>query len=488
MHVPWNTAGEAGSDWNQALVYGMGVSGRAAAEFLRRRDVGVIAVDGRDADSLDRGALAGDEGVSWLLGGEPEHLPAAPVDAVVLSPGVPVDRPLVREAENRGLTVISEVELAFPWLPGPLLGITGSNGKSTTTALVGAMLRAAGRNVRVCGNIGEPLTSAVDALPAADERTIFVVELSSFQLQRVDRFHPRAAALLNLTPDHLDHHPSFEDYRDSKLAIFRRQTADDLAVLNADDPRVVAAGAELPARRRWFSLKKPVADGCFLADGEVHEVTAGGEPRRLFAAADVPLPGPHNLENAMAAALLALDFLDDPNSERPSSPDLVRGLASFEGLPHRLQKVRELDGVDWYDDSKGTNPAATVKSLAGFEDGRVLLILGGIYKGGDLDELIERVREKARVVYLIGQAADVFESALARQGAETSSGPEVRPMDLLERAVKAAQDDARVGETVLLSPACSSFDQFPSFAERGRTFQRLVARLRPRREGVSHGS
>ena len=518
MHVPWNRLGAdgaaqpGGGEWNRVLVYGLGLSGRAAAEWLRHQQVEVVGIDQRPAQEMSLGSLSQDPGTVLWLGDEPDQLPDDlswnAIDGVVVSPGVPADRPLLRSARAAGVPIIAEVELAFPWLNGPVLAITGSNGKSTTTAIAGAMLRAAGFDAQVCGNIGEPLTSKLQANGAdhdsQDPKRVFVVELSSFQLETVDRFHPQAAALLNLTPDHLDRHPSYEHYRDAKLAIFRRQTADDIAVLNADDPDVVGSTANLKSRRRFFSLQTPVADGCYLDGHRVVEVDPMGSttgsadsmgstsegPTELFEAADVPLPGPHNLENAMAAALLV-------RSQGVSPAAMIAGLRSFQGLPHRLQKVRELHGTLWYDDSKGTNLAATLKSLAGFPDGKVLLILGGIFKGGDLEPLCRLVGQKARIVFLIGQAAQVFETALSQADPAT----EIRPVEVLERAVREAHQSARPGESVVLSPACSSFDQFLNFAERGRTFQRLVHDLpdrdlqgprpqsqKPQSQGVRHGS
>ncbi len=512
VHVPWNRLGAdgaaqtGGGEWSRVLVYGLGLSGRAAAQWLRDHQVEVVGIDRRTAQDVSLGSLDGDPGLTLWLGDEPDELPEAlswsAIDGVVVSPGVPSDRPLLSSARAAGVPIIAEVELAYPWLDGPLVAITGSNGKSTTTAMAGAMLRAAGLNAQVCGNIGEPLTSKLAFDPQTDESTgkkMFVVELSSFQLETVDRLRPQAAALLNLTPDHLDRHPSYEHYRDAKLTIFRRQTADDVAVLNADDPEVLESTAHLASRRRFFSILTAVEDGCYLDGHRVMELdprasddsaagdsTSGG-PIHLFDAEDVPLPGPHNLENAMAAALLA--------RSQGASPSAIReGLRGFQGLPHRLQKVRELRGATWYDDSKGTNLAATLKSLAGFPDGKVLLILGGIFKGGDLDPLCRLVGEKARIAFLIGQAAEVFETALTQAGV----GTEIRRVELLERAVDEAHERARDGESVVLSPACSSFDQFPNFAERGRIFQRLVHQLpagSPREqaagasaEGVTHGA
>ena len=455
--------------WRRALVYGLGISGRAAAALLRRHGVAVVLVDERPADALDLGSLGADPAVEGHFGGVPQSLAAVTgdgasspgVDAVVVSPGVPADRPLLVDARRQGVSVLAEVELAFRSVDGPVVAITGSNGKSTTTAMAGAMLRAAGRRVEVCGNIGEALSSRV----MADEPPgrVFVVELSSFQLEAVETFHAGAAALLNLSPDHLDRHAGYAEYRAAKERIFERQTAEDLAVLNADDPEL--AGLETVAPVRWFSSRQRVEDGCHLHDGAVWEVGPGGEGE-LFRPDDVPLPGPHNLENAMAAALLARHHGVEPAA-------IVTALRDFRGLPHRLERVRERAGVVWFDDSKGTNLAATARSLEGFEDGRVHVILGGRYKGGDLGDLCDVVARKARRAYLIGEAEAVFAQALADHDVA------LERLGTLDRAVARIAELAQSGEVAVLSPACSSFDQFPNFAERGRIFQRRVRALDP---------
>lgn len=445
-----------GRDWRRVAVYGLGLSGCAATRLLRARGVEVVGFDARPAAEIGLGELAADPGVEVVAGSEPGRLPAE-VDALVLSPGVPPDRPLVADARRRGVPVVAEVELAFPLLDGPVVGITGSNGKSTTTALTGAILTAAGRRAEVCGNIGEPLAARVEGPPGR----VFVVELSSFQLEAVDRWRPDAAALLNLAPDHLDRYAGLDDYLAAKRRLFARQRADDVAVLNAGD----AASAETPtaARRRLFSRRGPVADGCW-SDGErVLEADGSGAAEELFRATDLRLAGAHNLENAMAAALLARSL--------GAGREAVRaGLAGFSGLPHRMQLVAEHRGVAWYDDSKGTNAAATAMSLAGLPDGRVHLILGGRAKGEDPAALAAAVAAKARRVYLIGEAAAAFETALAGAAPAERCGT-------LERAVAAAAAAARGGDVVLLSPACASFDQFTSYAHRGDEFRRLVGEL-----------
>jgi UDP-N-acetylmuramoylalanine--D-glutamate ligase len=481
MNVPWGSG-----RFERVLVYGLGVSGRAAARLLLARGVAVAAVD--DRPGVDPGELAADPRFELLAdaaaarlaggpgpAGDPDPAAWAGIDGVVVSPGVPPERPLLAAARRRGLPVLAEVELAFPFLNGPVAAITGTNGKSTTTALTGALLAAAGHAVEVCGNIGEPLAGRVDGPPGR----IFVVELSSFQIDGLDTFRPRAAAFLNLTEDHLDRYHDLAAYAASKRRLFRRQGAGDLAVLNADDPitrttlaaaAAVAAADGVPGasgkprcaiRRRLFSRRGPVDDGCYLADsGTVLEVSPGGPPSALFTAAEVPLAGLQNLENAMAAALLARGLGASPEAVR-------RGLAGFTGLPHRMQQVAFQGGVTWYDDSKGTNPAATIKSLEGFADGTVHLILGGRNKGADFAPLAPLARAKARRLYLIGEAAGEVERALGGAAPLELSGT-------LAAAVRSAARHAQPGEAVVLSPACASFDQFRNFAHRGEVFQAEV--------------
>jgi UDP-N-acetylmuramoylalanine--D-glutamate ligase len=293
---------------------------------------------------------------------------------------------------------------------------------------------------------------------------VFVVELSSFQLETVRTFRASAAALLNVTPDHLDRYPDFAAYAAAKARIFERQDASSIAILNADDPETAAIGASVErARRRWFSLRRPVEDGCYAEGGAVVEIEAGGEARELFATNEMAMVGSHNIENAMASSLLALAAGGDRASLR-------RVVGRFDGLPHRTRRIRERNGVAWYDDSKGTNVGATLKSLEGFPDRSVHLILGGVGKGQDFAPLRDAVARKAKAIYLIGAAAAEIERALA--GAATA-----RRSATLERAIAEADMAARRGDVVLLSPACASFDQFTDFTHRGRRFQELVAAL-----------
>jgi len=430
----------------RVLVYGLGLSGRAAARLLLAHGATVLAVDDK---AVDAGDLAGK--IELVSAGK---LPSG-IDLVVVSPGVPLDKPMLEEARRHGLPVIAEVELAFPFLNGPLIAITGSNGKSTTTAMAGAMVRAAGLAVEVCGNIGEPLADKVEGSPGR----VFVVELSSFQIEGIVTLKPKAAALLNLAEDHLDRYGSMTAYADAKRRLFRDMDESGVAVLNADDPETLRTPTR--ARRRLFSRLGRVADGCFATEnGLVIEVAPGAPDTALFHASDVPLAGIQNLENAMAAALLARAVDVQPAA-------IVAALRGFTGLPHRLEKVAERNGVTFYDDSKGTNPAATLKSIEGFADGTVHLILGGRNKGADLTVLEPLVRRKARRAYLIGESAADFERALG------ASVPHETP-GTMDRAVASAARQAQTGEVVVLSPACASFDQFRNFVHRGQVFQALV--------------
>ena len=452
MKVPWSE-----HEWRRVVVYGMGKSGLAAARLLRARDVAVVAVDGRR--DVVMGDMEGDPMIELRLGDENASLPAN-VDGMVLSPGVPATSPLVREAERRGVPVIAEVELAFPFLDGTVVAVTGSNGKSTTATLTAAMLEESGVPAVLCGNIGEPLAAQVDG-PSG---RVFVVELSSFQLETVRTFSARAAALLNVTPDHMERYPDLASYAAAKARIFERQDERSVAVLNADDEETKAIGDRVErARKRWFSSRRRVVDGCFVDGGAVIEIAPELAPTELFTVAEMAMVGSHNTENAMAASLLALAAGGDRKSLR-------RVVERFDGLPHRTRRVRERHGVVWYDDSKGTNVGATLKSLEGFPDRTVHLILGGTGKGQDFTPLRDAVARKAKTVYLIGKSAAAIESALA-------GVVPARRSETLDRAVEQAAAEAARGDVVLLSPACASFDQFNDFAHRGRRFQELVGAL-----------
>jgi UDP-N-acetylmuramoylalanine--D-glutamate ligase len=432
----------------RALVVGLGSSGVAAARLLAARGWRVAVNDRADETALAPRLAQLPEGVERHLGGHPPELLDG-TSLIVVSPGVPPSLPLLEQARGRGIEVIAEVELAFRHLPGaPLLGVTGSNGKTTVTALAGEILRAAGLATAVGGNIGTPAS-----LHAGEGRwDALVWELSSFQLEGCDTLRPRVGVLLNLSPDHLDRHDGLESYLAAKARIFRRQTADDWAVLNADDPALV--GVRPRSKVEWFSLDNRRVSA-FL-DGET--LVLDGAP--LLRRSHLGLLGEHNVANALAAALAAARF----GAPREA---IAAAIAAFKGLPHRHQVVAEAGGVRWVDDSKGTNIGATAAGLRGYQRGSVHLILGGLGKGQDFTALRTPVTGRVACAYLIGEAAGEIAAAL-------DGAVEIEACGTLERAIERAAANARAGDTVLLSPACASFDQFRDYAHRGDEFARLA--------------
>jgi UDP-N-acetylmuramoylalanine--D-glutamate ligase len=411
----------------RALVLGLARSGQAAALALARRGVQVVGVDRNE--ELEAGRLR-EHGVEVVLGAEDPAL-VDDVDLLVKSPGIPSEAPLVAAARDRDVPVWSEVELGARLLANPLLGVTGTNGKTTTCELLGEIFRAAGKPVSVAGNVGRPLTG-LDGAVAAD--AWIVCELSSFQLEDIHGLRPRVAVLLNVTPDHLDRHGDLDAYRAAKLRLFENQTPDDVAVVPRGFPPVPGEG-----RRVEFAGDDPLP----------------AEPR---------IPGGHNRENAAAAAAAA---------RSAGIPDeaIAAALTSFAGVPHRLELVRELDGVRWVNDSKATNPEAAERALGAYPPG-LRVIMGGSRKGTPFGGLADRAREAGvSCAYLIGESADEIAEALAREGVR------FRHSRTLEQAVADAREDSERGEVVLLSPACASYDQFESFEERGARFRELVEAL-----------
>jgi len=379
-------------------------------------------------------------------------------DVIVISPGVLWDLPQLQAARQQQIPVYPEVEAATWFLEGTLVGITGSNGKTTTTALLGDMLRASRFPTFVGGNIGNALSSAVDH---ATPGTMFVTELSSFQLEGIQELHPHVAVMLNLSPNHLDRHPNLEAYAQAKRQIFRNQRGQDFAILNADDPWVAALQAVVSSRPVLFSRQRELANGVFLSGGKIYYRVRHLE-RVLFETRDVTLRGDFNLEDVLAATAAACVLGADFAAIR-------KALREFQGVEHRLEFVREVQGVDFYNNSKATSVDATVKSLEAFERG-VHLILGGKDKGAPYTPLIPLIKERVRDVLLVGAAAPVIAKQLAGSGKLVHAGD-------LANAVREAFIRSRPGDTVLLAPACSSFDQFKDYEQRGRVFKQLVKQL-----------
>ena len=449
-----------------AAVFGLARSGRAAVTALLERGVEVVATDAKP----DLTGLADRPGLRYVLGGHPESLLDG-VDLVVVSPGIPLTLSIFDAARARALPVVAEIELASRLMPGVVVGVTGTNGKSTTTALAAALLKGAGHYAIACGNFGTPWIHFATREGANGGGTVprtWVVELSSFQLEGIRRFAPDVAGHLNLTPDHLDRYRSIDDYGAAKARIFENQRDAQVAVLNADDPLV--ARIRPRARRLVFSRRgAPVLEsggmGAWLADDLFVADVTGKGPRVIAKRSDLALPGMHNVENALAALAATLPLGVTPESA-------VETLRTFRGLPHRTALVRTVNGVGYWNDSKGTNVDATLKSLEGFPDGKVHLILGGKDKGDDFARLGPLASRKARRILAIGKAAPVIAKALGGL-----PGVALEVTGTLEKALEDAVRHAVPGDAVLLSPACASFDQFRDFEHLGEVFESLVKAL-----------
>ena len=439
----------------RVLVVGLARSGRAAAKCFRRKGAEVTVTDLRHPWELqvDIPELLASK-IGMELGGHREET-FLRQDLIVVSPGVPPELPELEAARRQNIPVVPEVEAASWFLEARLAGVTGSNGKTTTTALLGEMLKASGFRTFVGGNIGVPLISAVDQLP---KDGVAVTELSSFQLETVESFRPGVAVLLNLTPNHLDRHPSFEAYVRAKQQIFRNQTAEDIAVLNADDPAVMSLAPSIAANKFFFSRKRSLPDGIFVSNGHIVYRVANLE-RVLMETREVTLRGAFNLENVLAAAAAACALGADFDAVR-------RAVRQFQAVEHRLEFVREIRGVQFYNDSKATSVDAAAKALTAFEQG-VHLILSGKDKGAPYAPLVSLLGGRVRCVYLIGAAAE-------RIARELKGAVELVHAGDLETAMRRAFERAVRGDTILLSPACSSFDQFQDYEHRGRVFKELA--------------
>jgi UDP-N-acetylmuramoylalanine--D-glutamate ligase len=444
----------------KVLVVGLGKSGLAAALFLRRRGAQVTVSDVRSAEALAKEIPALiEEGIMVEAGGH-GLLTFRRQDLIVVSPGVPLDTPELAQVKSFGLPVIGELELAARFLKGKMLAVTGSNGKTTTTTLLGEILTAAGLPTLVGGNIGVPVVALIDQ---STDQTWSVLEVSSFQLESTDEFHPAIAVILNITPDHLDRHGSFENYAAAKERISARQSAEDSLVLNADNPRAAEAANRSAARVYWFSIEHPVPRGAWLEQGSVvYRSAEDAATENVMPLRGIPLKGAHNIENVLAA-VVAARLAGVPVEAIRSA------IESFQAVEHRLEYVATRKGVEFYNDSKATNVDATAKAIAAFSGG-IHLILGGKDKNSDYTQLAELLRERVSAVYTIGSAAEKIESHL--RGVVS-----IHSCETLDKAVQVAASAARPREVVLLAPACSSFDQFENYEHRGRVFKQLVKEM-----------
>lgn len=442
----------------RVLVVGLGKSGVASALFLKSRGARVTVSDTKpEAELRNEILLLLEHGVTVETGGHGDRTFRGQ-DLIIVSPGVPVDSPLLVQARAQGEPVIGEIELASQVLSGPIVAITGANGKTTTTSLAGEIIAAGNFPTLVGGNIGTPAISFVDQ---AGPATWTVLEVSSFQLETIVAFRPRIAVILNITPDHLDRHKTFANYVNAKARIFENQRADDFTLLNADDPTTAALSNRTRAQLVWFSRKNAVAKGAFVRGADIY-YRDGQTEREIMPISELPLKGTHNLENVLAGACVGM--IVGCELER-----IRQAIRNFKAVEHRLEFVLKIAGVDYYNDSKATNVDATIKALESFPS-NIHLILGGKDKGSDYSVLNDLLRERVKRVYTIGAAAAKIESQI-------HGAADVEHAETLENAVRRANELAVAGDVVVLAPACASFDQFQSYEHRGRMFKELVHSL-----------
>ena len=441
----------------RVLVVGLGKSGVAAARFVQEHGASVTVSDSKPESQLSKEIPELlDRGIAVETGGHGERTFRGQ-DLIVVSPGVPYDVAPLAQARNQGVPVIGEVELASRFLQGDIIAITGSNGKTTTTALTGKILEHAGLSTQVGGNIGTPVISMV---AQSSPEIHNVLEVSSFQLETIEKFHPHIAVILNITPDHLDRHRTLEAYTAAKASIFENQTENDFAVLNADDVICCSLAAKTRAEILWFSRKPEgrIDNGTFVHAGKIYLRHGGGE-QEIMPISEIPLKGGHNLENVLAATAAS--------AMAGCAPEKMReAVARFKAVEHRLEFVAAINGVEYFNDSKATNVDATLKALESFP-ANIHVILGGKDKDSDYTVLKPLLRARVKRVYTIGTAAEKIE-------AHISGAAPLERAGTLEAAVRRAAEQAQAGDVVLLAPACASFDQFENYEHRGRVFKQAV--------------
>lgn len=436
-------------------------TGVVSAKILSGLGAQVVVSDVKPAEKLtdELKMLEGVKGIDFDLGGHTEKV--LDVDFIVASPGVPLNIPIFLEARNRGIEVISEIELSYRLAKAPFIAITGTNGKTTTTSLMGELLDSYPHRVFVGGNIGRPLIGEV--LNLSDEDLV-VAEVSSFQLETVDRFHARIALFLNISPDHLDRHKTMENYLEAKMNVFKNQTATDYSILNADDPILKKIAEKIPSQIYWFSRQEKQVPGLYL-DGQMMVAHLKDDPQKIIAIDELKIRGDHNVENALAASTAAL--------LAGISIEAVRnGLRNYTGNEHTLEFVLSHNGVQYYNDSKGTNPDASIKALQAFHE-PVILIAGGLSRSLDFTEFIKLVVERVKTLILIGETKEI----IREQALQFGFTGEIILVNDLKTAVTNAHQATQPGDVVLLSPACASWDMFESYVQRGALFKEYVHQL-----------
>lgn len=443
------------------LVVGMAKSGIAAAKFLQEKKARVTVTDAKTrAEAAGRAAELEALGIELALGNYPGDIKQN-FAMVVTSPGVPLTVPPLKEALETGVPVLGELELAYRFTRATIVAITGTNGKTTTTTLIGEMFSRAGRQTCVAGNIGVPLISEAEGLPP---EAVIVAEVSSFQLETTKQFRPRVSVILNVTPDHLDRHGSVENYAAAKAAVFANQEPEECTVLNADDPMVSAFAGQTKGRVIFFSRTHNLNNGICLQAGQV-VIRDGTQITPVIPAAEIRIPGTHNLENAMAA--VAAGWAMGLQAET-----MAETLRTFPGVAHRLEFAGEVNGVTYINDSKGTNPDAAIKALESYQC-PIVLIAGGKSKGSDFTDFAAKMRGRVHTLVVVGQTAEEIAAAAQKAGV-----PEILRAKTFEETVSLAAGKAQPGDIVLLSPACASWDMFNNFEERGDLFKQLVRELK----------
>lgn len=448
----------------KVLVVGAGISGYSSAIFLKKKEAFVTVNDIKSSELLKEESKKLEmEGINYVFGEHPEEL-FLTQDLIVVSPGVPHNTEPFNKAREKGIEIIGELELAYRFISTPIVAITGTNGKTTTTTLLGEILKRAGVKVFVGGNIGTPLITYADD----DFMDLVILEVSSFQLETIDHFHPYGAICLNITPDHLDRYKNMEEYAEVKMRIFERQESFDFAILNQDDPWIMRYRPSILADIFLFSTEKDVKKGAYYKDKAIHIKHPSLKEELTIPDGLIKLKGLHNVENVMASTIAALELGVNPEV-------IIEELKHFEGLHHRLELIEIINGISFYNDSKGTNVGAVERALASFQV-PVVLILGGRDKGGGYDFLHKQVRRIVKHVIALGEAKDNIYNDL-------SPIISVETVNSLEEAVVKAYEKAENGEVVLFSPACSSFDMFKSYAERGDKFISIVRKLKGKVDG-----
>ncbi|MCL0028194.1 UDP-N-acetylmuramoyl-L-alanine--D-glutamate ligase [Peptococcaceae bacterium] len=446
----------------KVLVIGAARSGIAAAEFLLKKGAEVTLLDDKTELQLEKTVeKLKSMNVNLALGGKYPDIPKEGYSLIVISPGVPLEILPVVQAKEAGIPVIGELELAYRFSKSPIIAITGTNGKTTTTSLVGKIFSDAGINTLVTGNIGLPLICEVENY---SENDVIVLEVSSFQLETVELFKPKVSVILNITPDHLDRHKSMDNYISAKAKIFKNQGAIDYTVLNYDDVYTAKLAKRLKGNVIFFSRKHILDRGVYIQDGKI--IANIKEYKEIVEIEEFKLPGAHNLENALAAIACACAM-------NISQSIIAKSTASFKGVPHRMETVAEINGVRYVNDSKATNSEAAIHALNSFEDKKIILIAGGLSKGSDFTKLARVIKEKVRFLILFGKNAGNIKKAVEMVGFFDF----VITKDL-KSAVLAAHKAAVKGDVVLLSPACASWDMFLNYEKRGEYFKQLVLELK----------